>query len=80
MVFSVELESVEIEVLSDRVVGQFTPESSGQVEVEGDARCGRDRARGRPRVLRHHPGADRRGPAQVYDASSTRLVTDWVRL
>ena len=35
MVFSVELESVEIEVLADRVVGQFTPESSGQVEVEG---------------------------------------------
>jgi hypothetical protein len=36
MVFSADLKSVEIEVLSDRVVGQFIPSSSGEVEVEGD--------------------------------------------
>jgi hypothetical protein len=79
MVFSVELKSVEIEVLADRVVGQFTPESSGQVEVEGDGG-----------VVATVP-VDDLGffvitpvPTGVVrfrcTTPSTRLVTDWVRL
>ena len=79
MVFSVELESVEIEVLADRVVGQFTPESSGQVDVEGGTG-----------VVATVP-VDDLGffvitpvPTGVVrfrcTTPSTRLVTDWVRL
>jgi hypothetical protein len=79
MVFSTELKSVEIEVLSDRVVGQFLPQSSGEVEVEGD--------RG---VLATVPVDDlgffviEPVPTGVVrlrcTTPSTRLVTDWVRL
>lgn len=36
LVFTTELRTVEIEVLSDRVVGQFMPTSTGEVQVEGD--------------------------------------------
>jgi hypothetical protein len=36
LVFATELRSVEVEVLSDRVVGQFIPPTSGDVEVEGE--------------------------------------------
>ena len=79
MVFSVELKSVEIEVLSDRVVGQFSPESSGQVEVEGG-----------DGVVATVP-VDDLGffvvspvPSGVVrlrcTTPTTRLVTDWVRL
>ena len=79
MVFSVELKSVEIEVLTDRVVGQFTPASSGQVEVEGDGG-----------VVATVPVDDlgffviTPSPTGVVrfrcTTPSTRLVTDWVRL
>ena len=79
MVFSVELKSVEIEVLADRVVGQFTPASSGQVEVEGDGG-----------VVATVPVDDlgffviTPAPTGVVrfrcTTPSTRLVTDWVRL
>lgn len=79
MVFSADLRSVEIEVLSDRVVGQFMPQSDGEVQVEGD--------RG---VLATVP-VDELGffviepvPAGVVrlrcTTPATRLVTDWVRL
>jgi len=79
MVFSVELKSVEIEVLPDRVVGQFLPPSTGEVEVEG--------ADG---VLATVP-VDDLGffvvapvPTGVVrlrcTTPTTRLVTDWVRL
>jgi len=79
MIFSVQLQSVEIEVLADRVVGQFAPESSGQVEVEGDGG-----------VVATVP-VDDLGffviapvPTGVVrfrcTTPSTRLVTDWVRL
>jgi hypothetical protein len=79
MVFSVELKSVEIEVLSDRVVGQFLPPSAGQVEVEGGEG-----------VVATVP-ADDLGffvvepvPTGVVrfrcTTPTTRLVTDWVRL
>jgi hypothetical protein len=79
MVFSVALESVEIEVHEDRVVGQFTPEASGQVEVEGE--------RG---VVATVPVDDLgffvitpvpTGVVRLRCTTvSTRLVTDWVRL
>lgn len=36
LVFSTELRSVEIEVLPDKVVGQFVPPGPGEVEVEGE--------------------------------------------
>ena len=79
MVFSVELKSVEIEVLSDRVVGQFLPPSSGEVEVEG--------AEGVIATV----SVDDLGffvispvPTGVVrlrcTTQTTRLVTDWVRL
>ena len=79
LVFSVELKSVEIEVLSDRLVGQFTPESSGQVEVEGDGG-----------VIATVPVDDLgffvitpvpTGVVRLRCTTPTmRLVTDWVRL
>ena len=79
MVFSVELKSVEIEVLSDRLVGQFTPESSGQVEVEGDGGVVAT-------VSVDDLGFFVIAPAPTgvvrfrCTTPSTRLVTDWVRL
>jgi hypothetical protein len=36
LIFSTDLRSVEIEVLADRLVGQFLPPSTGQVQVEVD--------------------------------------------
>jgi hypothetical protein len=79
MVFSAELKSVEIEVLSDRVVGQFLPQSTGVVEVEGD--------RG---VLASVPVDDlgffviEPVPPGVVrlrcTTPSTRFVTEWVRM
>ena len=68
MVFSVELESVEIEVLTDRVVGQFTPASSGQVEVEGDGGVVATVPVDDLGFFVITPVADRRGPVPVHDA------------
>ena len=79
MVFSADLRSVEIEVLSDRVVGQFMPQSDGEVQVEGDSG-----------LLTTVP-VDELGffviepvPTGVVrlrcTTPATRLVTDWVRL
>ena len=79
MVFSVELKSVEIEVLSDRVVGQFLPPSAGEVEVEGEE------------GVIATVAVDDLGffviapvPTGVVrlrcTTQTTRLVTDWVRL
>jgi hypothetical protein len=36
LVFTTELRSVEVEVLPDRVLGQFIPPASGEVEVEDE--------------------------------------------
>lgn len=36
LVFTADLRSVEVEVLSDRVLGQFVPPSGGEVEVEDE--------------------------------------------
>jgi len=79
MVFSADLRSVEIEVLSDRVVGQFMPQSDGEVQVEGD------------RGVVATVAVDELGffviepvPTGVVrlrcTTPATRLVTDWVRL
>ena len=79
MVFSADLRSVEIEVLSDRVVGQFMPQSDGEVQVEGD------------RGVVATVTVDELGffviepvPSGVVrlrcTTPATRLVTDWVRL
>jgi len=79
MVFSVELRSVEIEVLADRVVGQFAPPSSGQVEVEGDGGVVATVAVDDLGFFVISPV-----PTGVVrfrcTTPSTRLVTDWVRL
>lgn len=40
LVFSTDLRTVEIEVLTDRVVGQFLPPSAGHVEVELEGKDG----------------------------------------
>ena len=79
MVFSAEPRSVEIEVLSDRVVGQFLPPTSGEVVVEGDQG-----------VVATVPVDDlgffviEPVPTGVVrlrcTTETTRLVTDWVRL
>ena len=79
MVFSADLRSVEIEVLSDRVVGQFMPQSDGEVQVESD------------RGVVATVAVDELGffviepvPTGVVrlrcTTPATRLVTDWVRL
>ena len=36
LVFTTQLRSVEVEVLPDRILGQFIPPASGQVEVEDE--------------------------------------------
>jgi len=79
LVFTVELRSVEIEVLSDRVVGQFMPPSQGEVQVEGDGG-----------VVATVPVDDLgffviepvpEGVVRLRCTTpTTRLVTDWVRL
>lgn len=79
LVFTAALRSVEIEVLSDRVVGQFLPPSAGEVGIEGDGG-----------VLATVP-VDELGffvlepvPTGVVrfhcTTPSTRLITDWVHL
>jgi hypothetical protein len=35
LVFTTELRSVEVEVLADRLVGQFVPPTAGEVRIEG---------------------------------------------
>ena len=79
LVFTAELRSVEVEVLSDRVVGQFVPASAGRVEVEGTAG-----------ILATHEVDELgffvvepvpRGVVRFRCATTTtRLVTDWVQL
>lgn len=79
LVFTAALRSVEIELLSDRVVGQFLPPSAGEVEIEGDGG-----------VLATVP-VDELGffvlepvPTGAVrfrcTTPSTRLITDWVHL
>jgi hypothetical protein len=80
LVFAADLRSVEVEVLSDRLAGQFVPPSSGRVDVEGD--------RG---VVVATADVDDLGffliepvPGGVVrlrcTTATTGLVTDWVRL
>jgi hypothetical protein len=79
LVFTANLRSVEIEVLPDRVMGQFIPPCGGQVEVEGDG------------GVITSTQVDDLGffvvepvPTGVVrlrcTTPTTRLVTDWVRL
>jgi hypothetical protein len=80
LVFSADLRSVEIEVLTDRVVGQFTPPAAGTVELEGPD----------GEVVAVAEVDDlgffmieplRSGVVRLRCSSArTRLVTDWVRL
>jgi hypothetical protein len=79
LVFTAQLRSVELEVLPERVVGQFVPPSPGTVEVETE--------RG---TVASVPVDDlgffliEPVPAVVVRlrcaTTTTRLVTDWVRL
>ena len=79
LVFTAQLRSVEVEVLSDRVVGQFIPPSPGEVDVESEGG-----------VVASVPVDDLGffiiepvpvGLVRLRCATSTTtLVTDWVRL
>jgi hypothetical protein len=79
LVFTNELRSVEVEVLADRLVGQFIPPTAGEVRVEGDGG-----------VLAIAPVDDvgffvvepvPRGVVRLQcRTASTRMVTEWVKL
>jgi hypothetical protein len=79
LVFGTDLRTVEIEVLTDRVVGQFLPPSAGHVEVETD-----DGVADRVEVddlgffvVEPVPG----GRFRLHCTTpTTRLVTEWVVL
>jgi len=79
LVFNTELSQVEVEVLSDRVVGQFVPPSAGEVDVEGErgvvATATVDDL-GLFVIEPVPPGVVR----LRCTTSTTRLVTDWVRM
>ncbi len=79
LVFGTDLRSVEIEVLPDQLVGQFLPPAAGTVAVEGDGgtvgsvevdELGFFLVAPVPRGLVRFRCS----------TSSTRLVTEWVRL
>jgi hypothetical protein len=79
LVFTNELRSVEVEVLPDRLVGQFVPPTAGEVRIEGG-----------DGVLAMAEVDDMgffvvepvpRGVVRLQcSTASTRLVTEWVRL
>ena len=79
LVFTTQLRSVEVEVLPDRLVGQFVPPAAGDVRIEGDGG-----------VLAEVEVDDLgffvvepvpRGIVRLRcSTASARLVTDWVRL
>jgi hypothetical protein len=79
LVFTTELRSVELEVLPDRLLGQFVPPCPGEVRIEGDGG-----------VLAEVEVDDLgffvvepvpQGVVRLLcTTASTRLVTDWVRL
>jgi hypothetical protein len=79
LVFTTEPWSVEVEVLADRLVGQFVPATAGEVRIEGEGG-----------VLATVQADDLgffvvepvpRGMVRLRcTTASTPLVTDWVRL
>lgn len=79
LMFQAEPASVEIEVLSDRVVGQLTPQTAGVVEVEseGDAVVTVPIDEFGFFIIEPVPS----GVVRLRCTTpTTRLVTDWVRL
>lgn len=79
LVFTTELRSVEVEVLADRVVGQFVPPSPGEVRVEGDGGVVATVEVDDLGFFVVEPVP--RGVVRfLCTTASTRLVTDWVRL
>lgn len=80
LVFATDLRTVEVEVLPDRVVGQFSPPSAGTVEVE--APQGEIVATAEVDDLGFFMiDPIRTGVVRLRcSTSTTRLVTDWVRL
>jgi hypothetical protein len=79
LVFTTELRSVEVEVLPDRLVGQFVPPSAGNVRIEGDVGVLADVEVDDLGFFVVEPVP--RGIVRLLcTTTSTRLVTDWVRL
>jgi len=79
LVFTAQLRTVEIEVLPDRVVGQFLPQSAGEVEVEGDLGVVTTVAVDELGFFVIEPVPE--GVVRLRCTTpTTRLVTDWVRL
>jgi hypothetical protein len=79
-VFRAAIEYVEVEVLRDRVVGQFDPPSPGTVEVEvtgGDVVASADVDELGFFMIEPVPTGVVRLRCRT---ATTRLVTDWVRL
>ncbi len=79
LVFTAELRSVEVEVLSDRVVGQFDPPSAGEVQVVGEDGVVATAAVDELGffVIEPVPTGVVRLRCQT---TTTRLITSWVRL
>lgn len=79
LVFTAQLRTVEIEVLPDRLVGQFLPQSAGEVEVEGDRGVVTTVTVDDLGFFVIEPVPD--GVVRLRCTTpTTRLVTDWVRL
>jgi hypothetical protein len=77
--FSADLESVEIEVLADRVVGQFDPPAPGVVEVEREGEVVVSVQVDELGFFTIEPVPT--GVVRLRcSTAGTRLVTDWVRL
>jgi hypothetical protein len=79
LVFTTELRSVEVEVLADRVVGQFVPPSPGKVRIEGDGGVIASVEVDDLGFFIVEPVP--RGVVRLLcTTASAKLVTDWVRL
>jgi hypothetical protein len=79
LVFQTDLQSVELEVLTDRLVGQFVPPSAGQVDVEGEDGVLATVAVDDLGFFVVEPVPATPIRLQCTTAT-TRLVTEWVRL
>jgi hypothetical protein len=79
LVFTTELRSVEVEVLPDRLVGQFVPPTPGEVRIEGGSGLLATAQVDDLGFFVVEPVP--RGVVRLQcTTASTRLVTEWVRL
>jgi len=79
LVFTTDLQSVELEVLSDRLVGQFAPALAGGVDVESERGVLATAVVDDLGFFVVQPVPDVRFRLHCTTAT-TRLVTEWVQL